>query len=57
MSPRPAKFTQGDVARVWRAARAAGETVKVEVRPDGTIVAIPVSRREPSADNEWDGVR
>jgi len=34
-----AKFTESDAGRIFKAARKAGVDVKVEFRPDGTIVA------------------
>ncbi len=58
MSQRAAKFTQADVSRVFKAAKAAGELVRVEIHLDGRLIAVPVSRREPvEPENEWDGVK
>jgi len=58
MSQRAAKFTQADVKRALKGAKAAGENARVELRPDGVIVVVPVSKRESSDDkNEWDGVQ
>ena len=37
MSRRPARFTQGDVARAIRAAKAAGAS-SLQIKPDGTII-------------------
>lgn len=37
MSRRPARFTQGDVARAIRAAKAAG-VPSLQIKPDGTII-------------------
>jgi hypothetical protein len=37
MSRRPARFTQGDVARAIRAAKAAG-ALSLQIKPDGTII-------------------
>jgi hypothetical protein len=37
MSRRPARFTQGDVARAIRAAKAAGAP-SLQIKPDGTII-------------------
>lgn len=37
MSRRPARFTQGDVARAIRAAKTAGAS-SLQIKPDGTIV-------------------
>ena len=39
MSRGVAKFTQSDAGRIFKAARKAGVDVKVEFRPDGTIIA------------------
>ena len=58
MSPRAAKFTQADVKRAIKGAKAAGENARVELRPDGVIVIIPVTKRETTEnENEWDGVK
>lgn len=55
---RPRRFRQGDVTRIMKGAKAAGETVKVEVRPDGTIIATPVTSTQAlEPDNEWDAVK
>ena len=52
------KFSQADVTRLIKGAKAAGETVSVMVRPDGTIVATPLRFPEDLApENEWDNVR
>jgi hypothetical protein len=37
MSRRPARFTQGDVARAIRATKAAGAP-SLQIKPDGTII-------------------
>jgi hypothetical protein len=37
VSRRPARFTQGDVARAIRAAKAAGAP-SLQIKPDGTII-------------------
>lgn len=39
--------TQADVARALRAVRDAGVTAQVEIRPDGTIVIVPVAEGQP----------
>jgi hypothetical protein len=39
MSGRLAKFKQSDANRLFKAAMKAGVNVRVEFRPDGTIVA------------------
>jgi hypothetical protein len=39
MSNRPAKFTQSDAKRLFKAAANAGVNVRVEFHPDGTIIA------------------
>lgn len=58
MAQRAVKFTQADVARIWKAAKSAGETVRVEVHPDGRLVATPVTRCQlEERDNEWDTVK
>jgi hypothetical protein len=40
MSNRPLKFTQSDANRLFKAAANAGVNVRLEFRPDGTIVAM-----------------
>jgi hypothetical protein len=58
MVQRATKFTQADVARVFKAAKSAGETVRVEIHPDGRLVATPLSKREvPASENEWDALK
>jgi hypothetical protein len=37
MSHAPSLFRQNDIARAFRAARAAGVTARVDIAPDGTI--------------------
>jgi hypothetical protein len=39
MSNRPTKFTQSDAKRFFKAAAKAGVDVRLEFRPDGTVVA------------------
>ncbi|MBV9557021.1 MAG: hypothetical protein JO254_08060 [Pseudolabrys sp.] len=50
MSRRPARFTQGDVARAIRAAKAAGAS-SLQIKPDGTII---VNLLKPGAEQETD---
>jgi hypothetical protein len=50
MGRRPARFTQGDVARAIRAAKAAGAS-SLQIKPDGTIV---VNLLKPTAEQETD---
>jgi hypothetical protein len=50
MPTRFAKFTQSDAKRLFKAAASAGVKVRVEFRPDGTIIAI--ADRPPSSDGE-----
>lgn len=40
MSRTPARFTQADLARAMKVARAEGMTVRIE--PDGSFVIVPV---------------
>ena len=55
MSRRAARVTQADVARVIRAAQAAGPAWRVEVLPDGVIRAVqgeaPKSEPLPAPEN------
>jgi hypothetical protein len=48
MSRRPARFTQGDVARAIRAAKAAGAS-SLQIKPDGTII---VNLLKPTAEQD-----
>lgn len=50
MSRRPARFTQGDVARAIRAAKTAGAS-SLQIKPDGTII---VNLLKPTAEQETD---
>jgi len=43
MSSRPAKFTQSEVERLFKAAAKAGVNVRVEFRHEGTIIAITIA--------------
>lgn len=57
MSPRPAKFSQADVARVLKAARAAGMQVRIDLTSGtaelaenlGLSASSPVTRSEKPA--------
>jgi hypothetical protein len=54
---RPARYTEADVRRIFSAAAKAGLNVRIEITPDGKIVAIAKPPGgEPSAANPWDGV-
>jgi hypothetical protein len=58
MVNRAVKFTQADIARIYRAAKSAGEVVRIEIHPDGRITATPVLKREAGASvNEWDSIK
>jgi len=50
MSRRPVRFTQGDVTRAIRAAKAAGAP-SLQIEPDGTII---VNLLKPIAEQETD---
>jgi hypothetical protein len=39
MSRRPAKFTQTQVSRLFAAAAKVGVNLRLEIRPDGTLIA------------------
>jgi hypothetical protein len=39
VSSRPAKFTQAEVRRLFAAAAEVGINVRLEIRPDGTLIA------------------
>ena len=45
MSRRPAKYTQADIARVIRAYRNEGVTVRTRLLPDGTTDFEPIEQR------------
>lgn len=46
MSRRPARFTQADVARAWRAALSVDPKSSVEILPDGRIRIMQGERSE-----------
>ena len=48
MSKTPCRFTQAEVARVMRVAKAEGMTV--EVRPDGSIRIVPIELTKGKVD-------
>jgi hypothetical protein len=53
------RFTEADIHRIFHAAVKAGVTVKLELRPDGTIVATTGKPGEANGNgeaNEWDEV-
>ena len=55
----PCRFKQRDVARAFKAAKAAGVKVaRVDLAPDGTISVIPAYPQNPQnpSNNEWDDV-
>lgn len=55
---RAAAFTQADVAKLLKGAKAAGATVtRIEIDREGKIVALfGAAGREPAVGNEWDEV-
>jgi hypothetical protein len=55
MSRRPARFTQSDVARAIRAAKAAGAP-SLRIRPDGTIIVDLLKSEEEQSINEAIGL-
>jgi hypothetical protein len=62
MSHGPSTFRQRDISRVFKAARAAGITARVDIAKDGTISIFQLTPQEvaeapkpPAAEaNEWD---
>jgi hypothetical protein len=58
VSHAPSTFRQNDIARAFRAARAAGITARVDIAKDGTISIsqlTPLEGSKPSPEtNEWD---
>jgi hypothetical protein len=50
MSHAPNTFRQNDIARVFRAARAAGITVRVDIAKDGTISIVQLTPQEAAAE-------
>ena len=57
MSHAPSLFRQNDIARAFRAAKAAGVTARVDIAPDGTIRIFQLTgQQDPPKTNEWDSV-
>jgi hypothetical protein len=54
---RQKRFSQADVTRIMKGAKAAGESVSVRVHPDGTIVITPLRSPDCGTSNEWDDVK
>lgn len=53
----PARFTQADLTRAFKAAEAAGVRVRIEIEPNGKIVIVSESPdAPPRAANSWDEV-
>lgn len=51
----PARFTQADLTRAFRAAEAAGVVARIEIEPNGKIVIVPMKApANDSAPNPWD---
>jgi hypothetical protein len=42
------RWKESEVTRVFRAAEKAGKQVRVEIRPDGTLVATPLPKELPA---------
>jgi len=52
---RRAAFNQADVTRAFKGAEAAGVTVAVLIRPDGTMAIVPAAGQQPlQASNDLD---
>jgi len=54
MSRGRAKFTDSDLTRIFRVAAKAGVDVRVEIRPDGTLVVTGKREGNAADRNEWD---
>jgi hypothetical protein len=54
MRSRLAKFTQSDAKRLFKAAVKAGVEVRLEFRPDGTIIASTISEATELTPNDAD---
>jgi hypothetical protein len=54
MSRGPAKFTQSDAERLFKAAAKAGVSVRVEFRSDRTIIATTAEVSKTPSDNQED---
>jgi hypothetical protein len=51
----PARFTQADLTRAFKAAEAAGVVARIEIEPDGKIVIVPMAAAaNDSPPNPWD---
>jgi hypothetical protein len=58
MPKRPAKFTENEIARIFKAANKACVRVLIKIAPDGsiTITTVPSGEIAYNADNPWDEV-
>lgn len=50
------RWRESEVSRLIRAAKKVGAQVRIDIRPDGTLSATPVSAEpaEKETTNEWD---
>jgi hypothetical protein len=46
------RWKESEVMRLFRAAKKEGVTVRVEIKPDGTLAATPLSQIESNAKSE-----
>lgn len=55
MSYPRATVRQSDLTRYMKAWKAAGYAEpRVEIKPDGTVVIVPVEEKSGEKDNDWD---
>ena len=55
MSRRPSKYTESDIGRILKVAKRLDVHVRIEIKPDGTIVVTGAPQLgEEQQPNEWD---
>lgn len=49
-----ATIRQDDLARIFRASKAAAYPVSVKIEPTGTVVILPIADKDAPKENPWD---
>lgn len=53
---KPARFSQADLDRIFRAAKKAGVEVSARIKPDGEIIVLTGEGEAANDANPWDKV-